>query len=232
MATLEGTIINESEDFIDSLTYGSSKYVSISCPDCGKERQRRYSRVVSIGHTFCDSCSKKRRGSALLIGKSIGRLTVVSYAPDHISEGKRRTMMNCICECGEHVIVRASHLSTQVTLSCGCLFLEKITGTSNTNYNHNLTEEERLQSRRRPKQDSWSRKVRKRDNYTCQVCGSQENLLAHHLDSYSSNKELRYDVGNGITICRECHLDFHKNFMGNYKTPCTAEDFDKYLIQV
>ena len=67
----------------------------------------------------------------------------------------------------------------------------------------------------------WRKDVFQRDNYTCQCCGARGvKLNAHHIKNYSSNKDLRYDKNNGITLCEECHLNnypeaFHKIY-GNY----------------
>ena len=59
----------------------------------------------------------------------------------------------------------------------------------------------------------WRSAVFQRDNYTCQSCGSRKNLQAHHIVYWRdcvSNPELRYDIENGITLCRKCHLKAHK----------------------
>ena len=61
----------------------------------------------------------------------------------------------------------------------------------------------------------WSKKVRTRDNYTCQICGITSNELdlynihAHHIKDRKFYPELMFDVDNGVTLCRECHLKAH-----------------------
>jgi hypothetical protein len=54
---------------------------------------------------------------------------------------------------------------------------------------------------------SWIAKVKKRDKYTCQMpkCKCKKRLQAHHIKKWSSASMLRYDVSNGITLCRGCH---------------------------
>ena len=63
----------------------------------------------------------------------------------------------------------------------------------------------------------WVYNVYKRDDYTCQCCGKRGgDLVAHHLNSYNWDKEHRIDVNNGITLCEQCHRDFHIKYgMGN-----------------
>lgn len=58
----------------------------------------------------------------------------------------------------------------------------------------------------RPQIASWSKAVRERDKYTCQYCGSEEKLEAHHVWPQGGFVHLRYVVRNGITLCRSCHM--------------------------
>ena len=56
-----------------------------------------------------------------LTGKRFNFLTVESRAPSTPKgNGKKRTMWNCICDCGNKTIVPASKLKANKTKSCGC----------------------------------------------------------------------------------------------------------------
>lgn len=59
----------------------------------------------------------------------------------------------------------------------------------------------------------WRKAVLLRDNYRCIRCGSPEQLMSHHIHSFTHFPELRYEVDNGKTLCKSCH---HKteNFGG------------------
>jgi hypothetical protein len=58
----------------------------------------------------------------------------------------------------------------------------------------------------------WRNAVRERDEWVCQNCSfSGERIEAHHIESWSQNPELRFDVENGISLCIECHYFYHKN---------------------
>lgn len=51
----------------------------------------------------------------------------------------------------------------------------------------------------------WRAEVINRDDRTCQFCASKKNLTAHHIVAASVDPDLRYEIRNGITLCRNCH---------------------------
>jgi hypothetical protein len=58
----------------------------------------------------------------------------------------------------------------------------------------------------------WRTAVFTRDNWTCQCCGICGGYLeADHIKPWCAFPDLRYDVNNGRTVCRPCHvkLDTH-----------------------
>lgn len=55
------------------------------------------------------------------------------------------------------------------------------------------------------KRAAWGRAVIERDGYRCRRCGSTEDLEAHHIQDYANHPALRFDLDNGITLCRKCH---------------------------
>jgi len=58
-----------------------------------------------------------------------------------------------------------------------------------------------------PVYKDWRIKVYKRDKFTCQMpgCNSKKRLNAHHIQKWASASMLRYDVVNGLTLCKSCH---------------------------
>lgn len=107
-----------------------------------------------------------------------------------------------------HEIFRRGHRCPK----CG---LEKRSGTNHYRYRADLTEEERAESRELRRADiiKWRTRVFKRDNYTCKKCSKVgAKLNAHHILCWSKNKDKRFDVDNGATLCVNCHKDFHKRY--------------------
>lgn len=74
---------------------------------------------------------------------------------------------------------------------------------------------EHTKIRKSKKYALWRKAVFERDNYTCQQCGIKNEkglgktvvLNADHIKSFSKYPELRFDVGNGRTLCYDCHKE-------------------------
>ena len=53
----------------------------------------------------------------------------------------------------------------------------------------------------------WALRVKQGDGWKCALCGSTDNLTAHHW--YCSDHfahAARYCIGNGVTLCYACHI--------------------------
>lgn len=53
----------------------------------------------------------------------------------------------------------------------------------------------------------WREAIFQRDNYTCVWCGQRGgNLQADHIKPFAYFPKLRFDLNNGRTLCKSCHL--------------------------
>lgn len=64
--------------------------------------------------------------------------------------------------------------------------------------------------KRRPDSEEyrqWRKDILKRDKKICQMpgCKSRSRLQVHHIEKWSTASSLRFDLSNGITLCRNCH---------------------------
>ena len=53
----------------------------------------------------------------------------------------------------------------------------------------------------------WRKSVYKRDNFQCRWphCKSKQKLNAHHIKTWSDFPGLRFELNNGITLCKYHH---------------------------
>lgn len=100
----------------------------VCCCDCGKLKEinqsnlRRTKSCGCLARKLLIERNKLRSpGFKDLCGERFGRLLVLSRFPYTKS---RKTMWNCLCDCGQSTVVNAAHLKKGRIISCGCYLLE------------------------------------------------------------------------------------------------------------
>jgi hypothetical protein len=87
----------------------------------------------------------------------------------------------------------------------------KYIGENNSNWKGGITDKNKL-ARCSREFKKWREKVFERDSYKCQHCEQiGGELHPHHILKFSEYIELRFDISNGITLCKKCHQLEHKN---------------------
>jgi hypothetical protein len=155
-----------------------------------------------------------------LVGKKFGRWTVIKKTNRRSSGGQ--IFWKCQCSCPDKTIkyIVTGSLTSGLSKSCICLQIELLR-------NPNLTDEDRAYGRNIPGYKDWVKSVYKRDNHTCQCCGSKKKLHAHHIRDYATYSELRLELSNGITLCQNCHIAFHIKYGKGYNNPWQLTRFIK-----
>ena len=79
-------------------------------------------------------------------------------------------------------------------------------------YSWAIASEETLKERSNTPLAHWRNNVICRDKHECRICGSKENLEVHHIIPVKNDPEgqYKYDVNNGITLCKTCHDKVHQ----------------------
>ena len=73
----------------------------------------------------------------------------------------------------------------------------------------------------------WAEQVINRDS-KCVLCGSKQNLEAHHIFKVHEFDDAYLDLNNGITLCRKCHRKFHDT----YGLDCNIKNLLDFKIEV
>lgn len=186
-----------------------------------------------------ETYEKSSRGKIIdLTGLRFGKLVVLNFAgQDNYSHVKWK----CVCDCGNIVEVVSGNLR-EGTLSCGCFSKEvakkrmtnlqtdrKKLGLHGNRWNPELSMENRALHGNRdylPETHEWRKNVYSRDRWTCQACGYKgKKIIAHHKESWGSNKELRFDIDNGGTCCVPCHKEFHTEYGYGNNTTTQWDEF-------
>lgn len=214
---------------------GPSKYKCNCTCDCGKKfsvtlNNIRYDNKISCG------CNVDTDIGAL-VGEKFGMLTVTKHFLWEDCHGRIREVVLCRCDCGEELggLFDVDKVGKGECDRCGaCKISRRISAGHQgikvedwTGFKAPLSSKDRLCA----KNDEWRCAVLKRDNWTCQCCGSVKRLEVHHIENFSDNKRKRFNIDNGITLCFYCHSirakrSFHRVY-GTRKN--NAEQLEKYI---
>jgi hypothetical protein len=85
--------------------------------------------------------------------------------------------------------------------------------------------------RNTPEYEQWRDAVYSRDGWVCRDCGSKEDLTAHHILSFNDFAEFRFDVQNGVTLCRSCHKIDHEDIGAETRFESRQDFITRLLVQ-
>lgn len=202
-----------------------NRYKNHFCSE--KCRGVKQSTEGSVEHN-CDYCGKE-----IKITKSRYDRHKNHFCSQHCLNKWKATKITSSCDyCGKEINQKKSNYDKHKNHFCSLKCLgkwrsEHVTGENHPCYNPNLTQEEREQRRKIEGYNDFINSVYERDDYTCQCCGKRGGRLnAHHVYGYAEYKDFRIDVDNGITLCEDCHKEYHKQYG---RTSNDYKNFRKFL---
>lgn len=144
-------------------------------------------------HRTCKQCSKEFFVNQRRIDDGGG----VFCSRTCSDEGQKRQLPASTCQCcGKVFTHKHSNLRERKYCSKACA-AKAIRGVS-----------KKSNDGRGNDHDKWRLAVILRDK-KCMRCGAVDNLQAHHLKTWKSHPELRYEVSNGVSLCPFCHHAQH-----------------------
>lgn len=208
-----------------------------NCNQCGNEIEKTPYQIRTYKKHYCNNkCASESRIKRVtkpcyICGEKVTRkpsqfteFTYCSRDCYHISTTNKHTgeysKVACNCSyCGVNFDRYPSQVKGKKYTYCGMNCKDKHNGVlfrreSHPSWNHNLTDEERINNRKTYDYIDWRKKVFSRDDFTCKCCGDNKggNLEAHHILNYSEHEHLKLDLNNGLTMCKTCHKGFHDEF--------------------
>jgi len=184
---------------------------------CGTEKSIRGDGLNSGAVVSCGCYIRILHSKyANLTGNTYNYWTVVSH--------NKRNECFCKCKCGTEKRVKVQSLTEGTSKSCGCFKKETIS--DNLKKEHKNRKIKRgldpnimlstIREQERHRILPILKEVKKRDNFTCQLCGTTNcSIVSHHIEKVSDNIMLFEDMSNLITLCVICHNKVHQyNFHG------------------
>jgi hypothetical protein len=179
-----------------------------NCIKCGElfEKKRNHSKKYWESARYCSKiCAKLGKTPS---NKGIPKTEAEKLHLHNVLIGRR-------CNTGRTHIKKGQRLSPNTEFGKKPSYWKgkenpHFAGANNPNWKGGITPEH-LKIRWSQKSKIFRDKIFKRDNYTCQHCkrkrkeGDRVILNIHHIKSFSTHKELRFDESNVVTLCVECH---------------------------
>lgn len=151
----------------------------------------------------CVECRKERNGDNRRLSyekvKQVFEKEGCQLLTDHYENNVQ--VLEYICSCGN--VSKTSYANFSRGARCRKCGYEKL-----RKYRNKEDKPSALRSSYEYRK--WRDAVLKRDANACKKCGVQDwTLNAHHVRNFHSAENLRFDVNNGVTLCGDCHNEFH-----------------------
>ena len=194
--------------------------------DGSKKRGKHYPHLRRAEQKICPICGKIFYGVKERNGKLGGKIRLQKYCSKECWSKRNPPETKKCVYCGKEF--KTYERKSKIYCSKKCYDLDKkrrMSGEKSHLWRGGKTQENKL-LRQRAEYREWRKKVFERDNYTCQMCGARSQkgkrieLNVDHIKPFALYPELRFEVNNGRTLCKECHK----------KTPTYAGKLSQVII--
>lgn len=186
--------------------------------DCGNVSEINYNNFVQGKR--CDKCARVRRGEK--------NKHTYEYVDNYFKENDCILLtqsyenvtqtLTYVCKC--HRIGYSTFNTFRDSKQCKQCSFDSLKSSVST-------DEMKIERRHIKGYKEWIKRCYQRDNYTCQCCGQRGGKLnAHHKDGYHWCEERRLDDSNSVTLCENCHLEFHANYGRRNNTESQYIEFE------
>lgn len=193
--------------------------VTFTCRECGAEGKT--TRALLRTKRFCSMVCRnanyaKRRGSECgFFGKRHSERTRVLLGNINRRTGKRppSRLGQVPWNKGKEIFYNRGDKNSMRRPEVRRAMAERFRGERGTNWKGGVSEENK---RIRMGLDFklWREAVFRRDDWTCCHCGNRGGVLhPHHILHFAKFPLLRFDVGNGETLCQNCHQKEHSKIL-------------------
>lgn len=205
----------------------------IPCPDCGKPTPQITVMGKARKNKTCVACTSSAKADTHKIGRSCAVCGIRSANIDFFYQLCKKCASiksTCpICKGEMPKYIKRGGIRKYCSAACS----KKANPTPSESIilgqikrfaNHVYKSHQNKIARSGNEYKEWRKAVYERDNYTCQKCGLKSGngkaveLHPHHIKPFATFPELRFEVSNGITLCKDCHRKEHKHiFIGKTK---------------
>jgi len=166
----------------------------VPCAQCGKPKRVAPCHVRRSERVFCSAaCSARWRGE---------------HTQGTDNPGFTSRQVPCT-ECGRLLLRQPNEIERSARAFCDHACYGQWLSAHRSGEQHHAWIDGRSWANGRRARRSWRGEIVARAGGRCETCGSEKNLVAHHVKDRLTNPELRNDLSNGVALCRSCHNKAH-----------------------
>jgi len=92
-------------------------------------------------------------------------------------------------------------------------------------YSKDIQLQRKLKKKVATKDQEWALEVKRKAGFKCEKCNDRKILKSHHVIT-KGNKAVRWDVDNGVCLCRK-----HHTVSSSFSAHKTPKKFKKWIIE-